>query len=101
MAVTDRGRDNALVLASSLFLHVWAPASPRCISPEEPSLPLLLLAQFDAASDPWTRRNLSGYLIHLPLQVLPGLAARPTAAGAEAHGLPPPPLRLAARLGLD
>jgi len=53
--------DNALILPPSVLARVSA-----CLSPEESSLPLLL-AQFDAASDPWTQRypQSGGFVIHL------------------------------------
>ena len=67
--------DNALILPPSVLARVSA-----CLSPEEPSLPLLL-AQFDAASDPWTQRypQSGGFVIHL----LPPAPPRPRDFGKE------------------
>ena len=67
--------DNALILPPSVLARVSA-----CLSPEESSLPLLL-AQFDAASDPWTQRypQSGGSVIHL----LPPAPPRPRDFGKE------------------
>ena len=67
--------DNALILPPSVLARVSA-----CLSPEESSLPLLL-AQFDAASDPWTQRypQSGGFVIHL----LPPAPPRPRDFGKE------------------
>ena len=74
--------DNALILPPSLLARVSA-----CLPPgEEPSSLPLLLAQLDAASNPWALRyfQCDGHVIHLPPPASPrpvsGLAAALTAA---------------------